>query len=58
MSKIYNYSKITIEELFNLYYFLRANMEKAVKCGHSEDNIKSYARDIEIIINEIKNRIN
>ena len=50
--------KMTIEELFNSYYFSRANMERAVKGHASESVINSYAIVINNIINEVKNRIN
>lgn len=49
--------EMTIEELFNSYYFSRANMERAVKCHASESVINSYAIVINNIINEVKNRI-
>lgn len=49
--------EMTIEELFNCYYFSRANMERAVKCYASESVINSYAIVINNIINEVKNRI-
>lgn len=58
MFETYDYSKMTIEELFNLYYFSRANMERAVKSHCNENIISSYAIDIGNIINEVKNRIN
>lgn len=50
--------KMTIEELFNFYYFSRANMERSVKCHASKSVIDSYAIDINNIIDEVKNRIN
>ena len=50
--------EMTIEELFNFYYFSRANMERSVKCHASKSVIDSYAIDINNIINEIKDRIN
>ena len=50
--------EMTIEELFNSYYFSRANIERAVKCHVSESVINSYAMVINNIINEVKNRIN
>lgn len=50
--------KMTIEELFNSYYFSRANMERAVKCYASKSIIDSYAIDINNIIDEVKSRIN
>ncbi len=50
--------KMTIEELFNSYYFSRANMERSVKCHAPESIIASYAIDINNIINEVKDRIN
>lgn len=50
--------EMTIEELFNSYYFSRANMERSVKCHASESVIDSYAIEINNIINEIKDRIN
>jgi hypothetical protein len=49
--------EMTIEELFNYYYFSRANMERSVKCHASESVIASYAIVINNIINEVKNRI-
>lgn len=50
--------KMTIEELFNYYYFSRANMERSVKCHASKSIIDSYAIVINNIIDEVKNRIN
>lgn len=50
--------KMTVEELFNYYYFSRANMERCVKCYASKSIIDSYAIIINNIINEVKDRIN
>ena len=50
--------EMTVEELFNSYYFSRANMERAVKGHASKSVIDSYAIEINNIINEIKDRIN
>lgn len=50
--------EMTVEELFNSYYFSRANMERAVKSHASKSVIDSYAIEINNIINEIKDRIN
>lgn len=49
--------KMTIEELFDSYYFSRANMERCVKSHASESIIDSYAIVINNIIDEVKSRI-
>lgn len=53
-----NLHEMTIEELFNYYYFSRANMARCVKCHASEYIIAGYSITINNIIDEIKNRIN
>lgn len=50
--------KMTIEELFNYYYFSRANMERSIKGHDSEGIIASYAIIINNIIDEVKDRTN